>query len=184
MKYRNVVKIDEVGRLVIPKEMRKLLNLDQKLVSVKVDGSALVIRGYAPVYRHKTLVKNLCDKVSKLTGYTCFAGDENCITYVSDGKFAFLEGKKLSGDFLAKLKGESAFVCNCSDGCKPLSVLRMQNTSFKSLLIMPVKNQTFTTVGFFALLSDNESAKFTEREIYSLALAKELFLITIENCDK
>ena len=43
-----VRKVDDLGRIVLPAEMRRLLELDKSDVEIFLDGSKVVIRKYSP----------------------------------------------------------------------------------------------------------------------------------------
>ena len=60
MKNKGIVKIDDVGRLVIPKSIRNMLQLKDKLVEVYVENDKLIIKRYAPLSLCDKIIRNLC----------------------------------------------------------------------------------------------------------------------------
>lgn len=69
-----VRRVDELGRIVIPKEMRKSLDIDQKdPIEISIDGSSIILQKYEnrcvfcgaikPTIKHKG--KLMCSKCLK-----------------------------------------------------------------------------------------------------------------------
>ena len=177
MKNRNVIKIDQVGRLVIPKEIRKMLGFNDKLVKIYVDDDKLIVKKYAPLAFCKKTVQKLCDKIAYLTGAVCFAGDESSIFAVSNSTLKDIVGKTLSSDFKKRVFADNPYLINASDGQKTINITD-DLIEYRSLCLLPVKDD-FSCVSFFALLSFEEG-KFGEMEIYKLKIARELLLTVIE----
>ena len=50
MKKSGLIRMDEVGRIVLPKEIRKVLKLDkERLVELYIEKDKLIIKKYSPV---------------------------------------------------------------------------------------------------------------------------------------
>lgn len=85
MKSTGIVrKVDELGRLVIPKELRRTLNIEEKdAVEIFIDGDQIILKKYKP-------------------NMACMATGE-----VSDNNYSLLDGKLiLSQEGLEKLLDE------------------------------------------------------------------------------
>lgn len=79
MKSTGVVrKVDELGRIVIPKELRRTLDIEEKdALEIFVDGGKVVLRKYEPAcifcgegrdvinYKSKNICKNCLDEMRK-----------------------------------------------------------------------------------------------------------------------
>lgn len=180
MKSKGIVKIDEVGRLVIPKEIRNMLNLKDKLVEAYVENDRLIIRRYAPLRFCHQLLKDLCGKVGELSGYVCFAGDLNCITEVSSSLLSFLKDKPTSYPLKQKLKEGQAVNINASEGVVLIPLTDGEEFEYYSLCLLPLNDES-TCVGFFGLISLDQTSNFGENEIYLLKVAKELFLSALKH---
>ena len=80
MKSTGIVrKLDELGRLVIPKELRRTLGIDVKdPLEIYVDGESIILKKYAPACifcneANDVIVfkgKNICSNCIKLIGKT------------------------------------------------------------------------------------------------------------------
>ena len=159
MKNKGIVKIDDVGRLVIPKSIRNMLQLKDKLVEVYVENDKLIIKRYAPLSLCDKIIRNLCKKVAHLTGAVCIAGDSNKLTVVSSENLRFLEGKQISYELKAKMSIEN------------------ESLEYFFMHLVTIKDEN-THVGFIAILQI-ENREIKEKEIFALKIAKELFLSAI-----
>ena len=173
MKNKGIVKIDDVGRIVIPKTIRNVLQLKDKLVELYVDGDKLIIKKYAPLGLCNKLIKNLCDKVAFLTGQICIVGDKNKIINVSSKALNFIEGKQISYELKNLFNKQSTLVYSSKNG-QNIPLFENSDFSYGALCLSPLNDEN-CCVGFFALISLEES-DFGEKEVYSLKVAKELFL--------
>lgn len=80
MKSTGIVrKVDELGRIVLPIELRRTLGIDEKdSLEIYVDGSSVILRKYEPScifcgdagdvanYRGKNICRNCLKEMSKL----------------------------------------------------------------------------------------------------------------------
>ena len=80
MKSTGIVrKVDELGRIVLPIELRRTLNIDEKdALEIYVDGSSVILRKYQPscvfcgeaddvvVYRGKNICRSCLKELEKL----------------------------------------------------------------------------------------------------------------------
>lgn len=80
MKSTGIVrKVDELGRIVLPIELRRTLNIDEKdSLEIYVDGSSVILRKYQPscvfcgeaddvvVYRGKNICRSCLKELEKL----------------------------------------------------------------------------------------------------------------------
>ena len=80
MKSTGIVRnLDELGRVVIPKEIRKKLNIEQKdPIEIFIEGNSIVLKGYEngcifcnnskdlQLYKEKLICKKCLEKISQL----------------------------------------------------------------------------------------------------------------------
>ncbi len=71
MKSTGIVRrIDELGRIVIPKEMRRTLSIKVgDSLEIYADGERLVLKKYQELLKIEDIARDLCDSVSEATGY-------------------------------------------------------------------------------------------------------------------
>lgn len=181
MKNRGIVKIDEVGRMVIPKDVREMLNLNDKLVRVYVDDDRVIIKKYAPLYLYKSLLSCICVELERITGYPCFIGNAQSIVEVSNEVLKPLKGKNVSNEFKKLLSNEKSAIVNIASGYDSIEIVEGGEVEYHALCLTPIKDE-FSFVGFFALIS-LKPVTFGENELNALKIAKQLFL-TVVNCQK
>ena len=179
MKNRGIVKIDEVGRLVIPKDVRNMLALNDKLVRVYVDDDRLIIKKYAPLSLYKELLSVIADELALSTGCVCIIGDAQKITEVSGQSFNFIKGKHISDDFKKKIREERNLLLNVKNGYDAIKIVEGVDFEYSAICLVSIKDE-FSHLGFFALIA-TDLQELTERELNLLKIAKQLFLTVIKS---
>lgn len=105
-----VRRIDHLGRIVIPKEMRKTLKISEgDPVEIGIENLRLVIKKYSPVLSVKNSAEYVAKSLNDITGKPCVVTDTDSVVCVSVKKLKNLENKPLSKktvDFIRR--GESA----------------------------------------------------------------------------
>lgn len=181
MKKRKVIKIDEVGRLVIPKEVRNILEFNEKLVQIDLDGDRLIVKKYAPLSKSKELWQNLCNEISLITGKTCLIGDYEKVLFVSGGGYRHLEKKQLSARFKDLIVSNESITVNANQVENTISIVAGEELNCKSTCVVAIKDKDII-LAFIALVGF-EGVLFSEKEIYCLKVARSL-LLSVINHDK
>ena len=82
-----VRRIDELGRVVIPKEIRKTLRIKEgDPLEIYTDKENLVISKYSPISSINDFVKIVADGIEEVTQKVCLITDNDTILYLSKGK--------------------------------------------------------------------------------------------------
>lgn len=69
-------KVDDLGRIVIPKELRKKLNIKiNDNIEMYIDNNNIIIRKYSKVLNEKELSIRICSLLSDLTNYNIIITD-------------------------------------------------------------------------------------------------------------
>ena len=86
MKATGIVRrIDDLGRVVIPKEIRRVLRIrdgDPMEIFTNREGE-VIFKKYSPVGELTPFAEQLCETMSKTTGYTVAICDRDAVTAVS-----------------------------------------------------------------------------------------------------
>ena len=98
MKATGVVRrIDDLGRVVIPKEIRKTLRIkegDPLEIFTEKDGG-IILRKYSPIGELTEFATGYAETLSKTTGHIAFITDKDTVIAVSGGsKKEYLEHNK------------------------------------------------------------------------------------------
>ena len=86
MKATGVVRrIDELGRIVIPKEIRRTLRIKEgtPLEIFSGDNGELLLKKYSPVVEMGALAKEVCDSIYNSTGLNVLITNMECVVAVS-----------------------------------------------------------------------------------------------------
>lgn len=110
MKSTGIVrKIDELGRIVIPKEIRKHLNIkDGEELEISIEEDMITLKKYQRIFSMKEKVSNLIDIFHKYLGGIIFFTDrENILISLGENQ----ESKKLNQKYI-KLLDERKKITN------------------------------------------------------------------------
>ena len=101
MKATGIVRrIDDLGRVVIPKEIRRTMRIrDGEPLEIFTDsGGGVIFRKYSPAGEQSATATNLCESVFKTCSRPMVVCDRDSIIATSGGMRRELEGKPLSAD--------------------------------------------------------------------------------------
>ena len=112
MKATGVVRrIDDLGRVVIPKEIRKTLRIkegDPLEIFTEKDGG-IILRKYSPIGELTEFASTYAETIAKTTGHIAFITDKDTVIAVSGGsKKDFLE-KTLSRELEEVIENKEVF---------------------------------------------------------------------------
>ncbi len=99
MKARGIVRrIDDLGRVVIPKEIRRLLKIREgdPLEIFTGKNEDIILRKYSPIGEIAPFASQLCETVSRISGYTVAVSDRDAIIAISGPSQKDLADKKIS----------------------------------------------------------------------------------------
>ena len=174
MKKIGLVRIDEVGRVVLPKEMRKVLKLEKdRLVEMYIEKDKLVLKKYSPVANSAERAEKICDVISSETGCICIVCDTAKVLCVSGDALKGIEGKKISAAFYSLIENSGAVLVNSDEGGKPVSPVSDPEIEYSSLAAVALEDED-CPVGAIALLSVDKDKRFGDCEMSLLKIAKDL----------
>lgn len=157
MKATGIVRrIDELGRVVIPKEIRKTLHIAEGTpLEIYTEKDALVLRRYSPVEGVEEDGRDLAAALYELTGGLCLITDTEKILCVSDAALKDYEGAPLTDAFRARLAERRSVLVNGETGeAAPVS---RGLEKYVSQAVVPVLEDG-AALGCAALLDENPSA--------------------------
>lgn len=98
-------RIDELGRVVVPKEVRKTLKLhDGDLLEIYAKKEELVLKKYAPIFEMSKKIKDTADILAKLSGKECFITDTENIICSSNSNMEGNEIVPITDDLVRHIK--------------------------------------------------------------------------------
>ncbi len=127
MKATGIVRrIDDLGRIVIPKEIRRTLRIresDPLEIFTDREGE-IILKKYSPIGEMTTFARQYADSLSQVSGHAALIADRDQFIAVSGGYKQYL-GKSISKQLEEKIaeretiiavKGEKKFILVIDDG--------------------------------------------------------------------
>jgi AbrB family transcriptional regulator, stage V sporulation protein T len=168
-----VRRIDDLGRVVIPKEIRRTLRIregDPLEIFVDRDGE-VILKKYSPIGELGEFAKEYAESVAEATGHIALIADRDVIIAVSGtSKKDFME--KPIGEDVEQAMEDRKVIVNTSVG--DYSVLRDRSERFTSRVIAPII-AAGDPIGAVILLSRDDGTKMGDME-QKLAETAALFL--------
>lgn len=166
-------KIDELGRVVIPKEIRNVLrlNVGMQLEIYINENNELVLKKYHPVTSLTEIAQGFCDVLNQMLNKSILICDkEKIIAYTGDNKKNFIN-KKLNEKLVDLVCSSSNYVATNSDGTTIIDITTEKLNNCKSQLFFPlVANDSCE--GLIGLLSFADD-EISTQDIKSLELVSK-----------
>lgn len=166
MKATGIVRrIDDLGRVVIPKEIRRTLRIregDPLEIFTDHDGQ-VILKKYSPVGELSAFAKEYAEALAQATGHiTCIADKDQIIAISGGSKKEFLD-KSISSNLEKAIEGRSIVKASKEDS-KFIPILSEGNTdSYFSEMISPIICEG-DAIGAVIFLSSNKNSVMGEVE--------------------
>lgn len=166
-----VRRIDELGRVVIPKEIRKTLRIKEgDPLEIFTDKDELLFRKYSPLSTVAMYGEIMAECVSELTEKTCIITDTDCILCVTGGKYKDIVGKTLSGAMDKILKERKIVVTSFTDGDAIVPVFKGDELGSENQIISPIIGGG-DCYGSIVVFDKETGVKFTPSDVKLVSLA-------------
>lgn len=158
-----VRRIDDLGRVVIPKEIRRTLRIregDPLEIFVDRDGE-VILKKYSPIGELGDFAKEYADSLGDSTGHIAMIADRDVIVAVAGAsKKEFLE-KQVSEDIEQAMEDRKTIV-NSTAG--EFSVVKDRDEHFSARVIAPII-AAGDPIGAVVLISREDNVKMGETEV-------------------
>ena len=167
MKATGVVRrIDDLGRVVIPKEIRKTLRIkegDPLEIFTEKDGG-IILRKYSPIGELTEFATGYAETLSKTTGHIAFITDKDTVIAVSGGsKKEYLE-QSVSDELEQLMEDKEVYTSKeNSDVSIPITQNDNKEKKYNSQVVYPIISNG-DTIGSVILLSKESNIKMNEVE--------------------
>jgi AbrB family transcriptional regulator (stage V sporulation protein T) len=160
-----VRRIDDLGRVVIPKEIRRTLRIregDPLEIFTDKDGE-IILKKYSPIGELGTFAKQYAEALAQTTGHTICITDKDQVIAVSGGsKREFLE-KQISKELEIAIDERETIVANI-DEKQFIEILNDTNSKeYTSEVITPIISEG-DAIGSVIFLSKDNKTKMGEIE--------------------
>lgn len=170
MKATGIVRrIDDLGRVVIPKEIRRTMRIregDPLEIFTESDGT-VVFKKYSPIGELGEFAKQYADSLAKTLGVPSCISDKDAIIAVSGASKKELSDKKISSDLEKIMTNKTFFIADA--GKKQIKVIE-DNENYKAGVVAPIIYEG-DSIGSVVLIakSDKESPGEIEAKLVEVA---------------
>ena len=168
MKATGVVRrIDDLGRVVIPKEIRKTLRIKEgEPLEIFTDREGQVIlKKYSPIGELSEFATDYAETLAKTTGHIACITDKDSVIAVSGGaRKEYLE-QSISKELEQLMDDKEIYTSNQNNDISlPITKNDNQERKFNSQVIYPIISQG-DVIGSVILLSKEQNKKMNETEV-------------------
>ena len=167
MKATGVVRrIDDLGRIVIPKEIRRTLRISEGSpleIFTEKDGE-IVLKKYSPIGELSEFASNYADTLAKTTGHIACITDKDTVIAVSGGsKKEFLE-QDVSQELEKLMDDKEVYTSKeNSDMAMPITKNDNNQRKYNAQIVYPIISNG-DTIGTVILMSKEPNKKMSEVE--------------------
>lgn len=164
MKATGIVRrIDDLGRIVIPKEIRRTLRIresDPLEIFTDREGE-IILKKYSPIGEMNTFAKQYVESLCQVSGHVALIADRDQFIAVSGG-FKGMLGKSISRDLEEKINNRELLIA--SKGDRDFIPLTQDiSDEFIHEAVSPIICEG-DVIGAVALISNSDKAKMGEVE--------------------
>lgn len=173
-----VRRIDELGRVVIPKEIRKTLRIKEgDPLEIYTDKDELFFRKYSPIASIGVYAEGVAESLSEITEKECFITDTDVVVCTAGARNKEALSKPVSADAERVMKDRKSVVYSRSDGSNVIPVYEGEEVKAENRVICPIVSggDCYGAV----ILSDNDkSERFISSDVklvqlVAMVLAKQ-----------
>ena len=173
-------RLDNLGRIVIPKELRKVLSIKEgEPLEISLNEQGEIILNKTSVFKNiNTYLQIVTETISQVLEIPTLVTDkEYIICSAGIGKSKFLN-KKLSINFVNQIESKRSYISKKNLRTEMLKIIEDDENKYYWQLIMPIIVEN-VTAGSLIILSCNENINFPEcginvLEIVSKIISKQL----------
>ncbi len=167
MKATGIVRrIDDLGRVVIPKEIRRTLRIregDPLEIFVDREGE-VILKKYSPIGELGEFAKEYADSLYENTGHTALIADRDTIIAVSGAAKKEFLNKSISTSVEKVMEDRKSFVLNSKAGESPKPILADDDAKFSAEVIAPIISEG-DPIGAVMLVSREANVQMAELEL-------------------
>ncbi len=162
-----VRRIDELGRVVIPKEIRRTLRIregDPLEIYTDHDGE-VVLKKYSPIGEISAIARDYTDSLYRSLGHICCICDRDMVVSVSGASKKELWEKALSHDMETVISNRQTLHLNASSNAKMIPITNEDDAgSYTAQIVVPIIADG-EVIGAVALLSKESGVKMSDTDL-------------------
>lgn len=175
MKATGIVRrVDVLGRVVVPKEIRKILSIDEgDPIEIFTEKDSIVLKKYSPLSNMDGLLDDVCKALLRTTGKSVIITDKNTVLAVSGNGLKDVIGQSLSKELNSLILNRQAFSSAFEDGGMPIETVSGQTFDFCNQMIMPILRDE-EGVGAVILGDKSKENKISASDVELISLTCEI----------
>ena len=162
-----VRRIDELGRVVIPKEIRRTLRIregDPLEIYTDRDGE-VILKKYSPIGEMQSFAKDYTESLFRSLGHIACIVDRDQVVAASGVSKKELWDKPISHDLESAIQGRQTMTFSKASGGKALAVTTEEDVSgYTAQVVSPIIADG-EAIGAVLLLSREQGARMGDTEI-------------------
>ena len=180
MQERGIVRrVDELGRLVIPKELRKTLRIKEgDPLEIYAGKDEIVLKKYSPVSSMEVNVSAVAEGIDSVTGKSCIITDCESVVYAG-GKFKECVGRIISTQMEKILRERKSVVLSRSDGANIVQIFSGEDFDAENQIIVPMISGG-DCFGSIVLFDKDKSSRFSSADVKLLQLGSSFISSQLE----
>lgn len=157
-------RIDDLGRVVIPKEMRKTLRIKEgDPLEIFTNKEELVFKKYSPIESVGELTELVAKGLENICEKTCVITDTDKIIYASSKCKDFI-GKEISSELASVIKERKSILNSKGDGGKIIPLVKNDDYGIENQIVVPIINGG-DCYGTIILADKDKTLRFSSQDV-------------------
>lgn len=175
MKATGIVRrIDELGRVVIPKEIRRTLRIKEgDPLEIFTDRDELMLKKYSPIATLERFSKATARSLNDLSGKIALICDTDSVLHAYGEGKKDLDGKSISSDMDRILKERRSYIANACESGDILPITSADEEGVTAQIIVPIVSSG-DCLGAVVILSKEEGAKMDASDMNLARLTADI----------
>ena len=167
MKDTGIVRrIDELGRIVIPKEIRRTMRLKEgTAVQIYINKSGeLTLTKYSPIVDITEFANTFCSVINDNLSINLVVTDKDFVIATTN-KLKGCLGKEISAKLEEILEERKSYLFNVSDNSKMLELFKDDSNTYYSQMVVPILANSDVVGGIVAFTNLEKETNFSMTDV-------------------
>ena len=166
-----VRRVDELGRVVIPKELRRTLRIREgDPLEIYTNKEELILKKYSPVTSLEEIAKGVCSQLGEITEKSVIITDMDTVVCVSDSKHKEYIGKTISEELLKVISGRRSVMGAKGDGGKIYSLFKGDEINAENQILVPITAMG-DCYGSVIMFDEDKTNRFSSQDTKLVSLS-------------
>ncbi len=156
-----VRRIDDLGRVVIPKEIRKTLRIKEgDPLEIYTNKEELVFKKFSPMTSISANASLVAGELSRFSGRDCFVLDTDSVISVSDSKNKGIIGAIMSDQMSKIINNRRNFIACNGENVHPVKIYKGDENEYENQMVIPIISSG-DLFGAIVLIDKDKSKRFS-----------------------